>query len=294
MILHKRWGEVVRLGNFLFKYASLLGFSKKYNTELYLPNHYMFNYFKHKPNFDNGIEFDLEINERVLYYDEEHWNQYSTDFISKKVNFSLSSFLQSPKYWEDNLSYVNEMLLFDDKLINEVKKTYEIPLSKKTIGLSIRRGDFVNHHLFHQINEDFFLYSLSKYFPDWEDYNLIFFCDDYNWIRETFKGDNVYYADGNFINQDYHNNPMEQLMYGSLCDNFIISNSTFSWWLGYLSTNVKDNGGKVIHSGKNIRGQLESKSNPLDYYHKNWIISDFYETPNININELTTRKIYAK
>jgi hypothetical protein len=294
MILHKKWGEVVRIGNFLFKYASLLGFSKKYNTELFLPNHYMFDYFKHKPNFDNGIEFDLEIQERILSYDEDHWNQYSKDFVNKKVNFSLGSFLQSAKYWEDNFLYVAKMMEFDNALINKVKETYKIPLSKKTIGISIRRGHFINHNQYYQLNEEFFLYSLDKYFPDWEDYNLIFFSDDYNWIRETFKGDTVYYSDGNFVNQDYHNNPMEQLMYGSLCDNFIISNSTFSWWLAYLSTNIKNNGGKVVHSGKNIRGYLESNANPLDYYHTNWVISDFFEKSNIDINTLTTRKIYAK
>jgi len=294
MILHKKWGEIVRLGNFLFKYASLLGLSKKYNTELYLPNHYMFDYFKNKPNFDNGMSYDMEITEPKLSYDEEYWKQYKEDFITKKVNFNLGAFLQSPKYWEDNKTYVNEMFSFDDTQLNNVKEKYKTSLSKKTIGISIRRGDFVNNYQYYQINEDFFIYSLDKYFPDWEDYNLIFFCDDYNWIRENFKGDNVYYSDGNFVGKDYFQNPMEQLMYGSLCDNFIISNSTFSWWLAYLAVNIKNNNGKVVHSGKNIRGPLESSANPLDYYHKDWITSDFFINPNVDIRSLSTIKIYNK
>ena len=73
MILHKRWGEVVRLGNFLFKYASLLGISKKYETEFYVPTHYMFDYFKNKPMIDGGINPDLEIYEKSHSYDPENF-----------------------------------------------------------------------------------------------------------------------------------------------------------------------------------------------------------------------------
>jgi hypothetical protein len=291
MILHKRWGEVVRLGNFLFKYASLMGISKKYETDFYVPNHYMFDYFKHKPMIDDGINFDIEIYENRHSYDPENLENYKNDFKNKNVNFALNYFLQSPKYWEGNESYVNEMFSFNDGIVDKIKETYKVSLSKKNIGISIRRGDFVNHRGFWQLPVEFYLYSLLKYFPDWEDYNLILFCDDYQWIRNTFKGDNVYYSDGNFVNGDYNKNPMDQLIYGSLCDNFIISNSTFSWWLGYLAINCKNNKGKVIHSGKNLNNHLLNGSDTNDYYHKDWIKSDFFDLTDFDFNELKKIKI---
>lgn len=291
MILHKKWGEIVRLGNFLFKYASLLGISKKYEVDFFVPRHYMFDYLKNKPNFDDGIPVDLEIFEKKHSYDPENLEKYKEDFKSKNVNFALNYFLQSPKYWEENEKYVNDLFTFEDKIVELIKNKYEKSLSKKTIGISIRRGDFVNHFGYWQLGIEFYLYSLEKYFPDWEDYNIILFCDDYSWIRNNFHGQNVFYADGNFVNQDYHQNPMEQLIYGSLCDNFIISNSTFSWWLGYLAVNCKNNNGIVVHSGKNLNNNLAVDSNPLDYYHKNWITSDFCDRTDININNLTTNKI---
>lgn len=295
MILHKKWGEIIRLGNFMFKYASLLGLSKRYNTELYLPKHYMFDYFLNNVNYDNNIPFDIEIVERYHKYDIEYWDKFKNDFISKNVNISLNSFLQSPKYWQDNEDYIKKMLLFKPDIIDSIKKKYKESLKRKTIGISIRRGDFLNNAGFYQLPIEFYIYSLEKYFPNWKDYNIILFSDDYDWIRKTFIGNNIYYSDGNFINDDYNNNPMEQLIYGSLCDNFIISNSTFSWWLSYLAVNCKEDGkGIVIHSGKNLCGNLEIGSDINDYYHKDWICSDFLSIKNINYNDLSTNILWKR
>jgi hypothetical protein len=288
MILHKRWGDILGLGNFMFKYASLLGLSKRYNTELYLPKYYMFDYFLNDINHDNNIPFDIEIVERFHKYDIEYWDQFKNDFITKNVNISLNSFLQSSKYWEDNEDYIKKMLLFKPDIINNIKEEHKESLSKKTIGISIRRGDFLNNPNFYQLPTEFFLYTLERYFSNWKDYNIVLFCDDYTWLKNTFKGNNIYYADD-------MNHPMKLLVYGSLLDNFIISNSTFSWWLAYLAVNCKeDNKGIVIHSGKNLSGCLENGSNVNDYYHKDWICSDFLSLNNINYNNLSTNILWKK
>ena len=282
MLLNKQWGEIVRLGNFMFKYASVLGIANKYNTPVCFPNNYMFNYFKNEIIIDTGIEPDINIGERVHYYDPELFEQFTNDFKTKNVNIMLNCFLQSPKYWERCEEYVIEMLKFKEFELDKIKIKYEIPLSKKTIGISIRRGDFIGHGYYWQIPTEFYLYALEKHFPDWLEYNIILFSDDPNWIRTTFNGDNIFYSNGDFLDTNYFNNPMEQLLYGSLCDNFIISNSTFSWWLGYLATNCKKSG-KVVHSGKNVTPLFDKQyqqSNVNDYYHKNWIKSDFFDIEN--------------
>lgn len=270
MITMTDFGKVLRTGNFLFQYASLLGLSRRYNTELCMPSNFMFNYFENPPIICDNLKTDMEVFEINHYYDPEHWNQFSEDFKNKTVNFRLNSFLQSPKYWEDNKDFVIEKLRFKPELIEAVRIKYAEALSRKTIGISIRRGDFVNHGVFYQIPVDFYMASVKKYFNDYEDYNLIFFSDDPVWIRENFKGPNIYYSDGDFTGSNYNNDPMEQLIYGSLCDNFVISNSTFSWWLGYYAVNMKNSDGKVIHCGHNLTNNVLN-SNPDDYYHQDWI-----------------------
>jgi hypothetical protein len=276
MILHKKWGEVLRMGNFMFKYASLLGLSKRYDTELVIPNHYMFDYFENKIKIDENLPYDKEITERNFFYDIDFFDSISDDIKSKNINFTLSTFLQSYKYWEEHKDYVHSMLRFKPSEIDKIKKKYSEALSKKTIGISIRRGDFVNHGTFFQINLDFYLKSLNDYFPNIEEYNIIAFCDDYSWIRQNLKLDNVYYADGDFVGVNFKNDPFEQLILGSLCENFIIGNSTFSWWLAYLSKNCNNSNGIVIHSGKNFKGFMEQNFRKEDFYHPSWIESNFY------------------
>lgn len=286
MILHKNWGETIRLGNWLFKYASLLGISKKHNESLYLPVHYMFDYFNLSPNIDDGYSFDCELYEPTMKYNQSYYDEIITKNKNKIINCNLSTFLQSPKYWEDFKFFVHEHLKFNNFFVDEIKNKYEKIFKKDTIGVSIRRGDYVGHPQFHQLDPSFYLYSLEKYFPNWEKYNIVFFCDDSEWVRSNFKGDNIFYADGNFVGSDYWMNPMEQLILGSLCKNFIISNSTFSWWLSYYAVNINNPSGLVIHSGK----YTTLDSDTSDYYHNSWICSDFFDNENKELK--TIKKIY--
>ena len=58
--------------------------------------------------------------------------------------------------------------------------------------------------------------------------------DDIDWCKEIFTGDNFIFNDTvpeNLIKGHF------DLAVGSLCDDFIISNSTFSWWMSYLGQN---------------------------------------------------------
>lgn len=64
------------------------------------------------------------------------------------------------------------------------------------------------------------------------------FSDDIQWVRENVNtGCLTYYEDGT--------DPVwEKLRLMSACKHFIISNSTFSWWVQYLSRN----GDKIVIS----------------------------------------------
>ena len=104
---------------------------------------------------------------------------------------------------------------------------------------------------------------------------LLFFSDDIEHAKKIFKDYNFYYAEPNnthvneYNNKNYHSNPMEQLAYMSLCDNFIISQSTFSWWGAYMGLYKKS--GKVVHSGKVFSETGPMKDcNTSTYYLPTW------------------------
>ena len=64
---------------------------------------------------------------------------------------------------------------------------------------------------------------------------------------------------------------IEQLVLGSKCDDFVISNSTFSWWTAWLGE--KENS-KVIRPLKNFRGDFAKKKIDIDYFPERWISFD--------------------
>jgi hypothetical protein len=55
---------------------------------------------------------------------------------------------------------------------------------------------------------------------------------------------------------------MEQVVTGTHCDDFIISNSTFSWWIVWLGEKTES---KVICPIKNFRGRIFQLDNK-DFY----------------------------
>jgi hypothetical protein len=77
---------------------------------------------------------------------------------------------------------------------------------------------------------------------------------------------NVHFADELGCKKD-----IEQLALMSLCDHFIISNSTFSWWGAYLGEKEHS---KIIHPAYHFAGKLLQTSNAKDYYPERWINFD--------------------
>jgi len=62
-----------------------------------------------------------------------------------------------------------------------------------------------------------------------DDRNVIVFSDDPAWCTETF-------TDDRFLISENTDNRVDMCLM-SLCNDFIIANSTFSWWGAWLSAN---------------------------------------------------------
>lgn len=115
------------------------------------------------------------------------------------------------------------------------KLLYEVITSRNSVCLSVRRGDFENNDYFRSLHsvchKEYFMEAIEKIKELVENPVFIFFSDDIEWVNENIQtGCETYSEDGT--------DPVwEKLRMMSLCKHFIISNSTFSWWAQYLSTN---------------------------------------------------------
>ncbi len=283
MICHNMWGKHLRLGNFLYVYYSLLCICKRTGQQLVLPDWYMWKYLRYPPQIDEGVIPDETFPFRTNTWsrEEQDWlYQYFTDNKDRVININLGGNNQSELWFQDELEYIKEMSRFKPDVIAGICKKYAHILGngKKTIGVGVRRGDFVGHGVFYQIPVDWYTRALEAEFPDWRDCNILFFSDHIEECKQLFHGDNFYFAEPNNTHTHadnfkyYHNDPMEQFILGTLVQGFIGGNSTFTWWQMWY---VHNNGYKVVHSGKNLSeaGEQEFGRNP-DFYPKNWTLHE--------------------
>lgn len=261
MITFSKFGKYGNLGNQLHQLATLIGFSEKYQCEFVLPP------WKYSDNFINPpiqkiVETDFLVEEPFYHYTPDFWDLFAIDFRFKTVD--ILGWLQSEKYWLHCKDKVIDALKFRDNIYALVKTKYAEALSKSTIAISIRRGDFITDPNFYLLPLEYYLQALKRCFPNYKDYNIIIFTDDFNYCKINIRHlPNIFFAS--------HLDAIGQLCLMSLCDHFIISNSTFSWWGAMLGEKKHS---VIIRSPYQIAGELLKKFDNKDYYPDRWHVFD--------------------
>lgn len=253
MIIFSRLGKKGNLGNQMFQIASTIGIALKNNQEFSFSKWEYSVYFqKEFPEIKKNESFQI-IKEKSFKYNE---------LKIEKGNYDLNGWLQSEKYFDKRNT--KELFLFEEKFFNCLLNNHKPLFNKKTILISIRRGDFINHPHYFQLSFKFYFLALIKNFPDWEERNLIFTSDDIAYCKYHFS-----FLKSAFFLEEL--SAIEQLALGSQCDDFIISNSTFSWWLAWLG---EKRNSKIIRPIKNFRDEFALKNDDSDYFPSRWISFD--------------------
>jgi hypothetical protein len=140
---------------------------------------------------------------------------------------------------------------------------YEKIENTNSVCVTIRRGDFLLDQFiksFYICTPEYFKKGIEKINNIIKNPQYIVFSDDIEWCKKnmSFPEGTVYESGNDPIYEKI------RLMYS--CKNFIISNSTFSWWAQYLSRNER----KVVIAPK-VWNKFEY-ADPI--YDKDWIIID--------------------
>lgn len=116
----------------------------------------------------------------------------------------------------------------------KLKREIEKACKNNSIAVHIRRGDYVNNSILAPLKKDYYENAVRILNTKIKDPIYYIFSDDTSWVKKNLNlpvRNMVYASDLNLL-YDY-----EEFELMRSCKNFIIANSTFSWWAAWLSEN---------------------------------------------------------
>lgn len=120
-------------------------------------------------------------------------------------------------------------------VLEQNKDFYTHIKNSQSVCITIRRGDYLtSEHVkdFFQCDESYFLKGINVIKSKVENPVFFFFSDDLEYSKEFAE---TYLSAGDEYYIENPNNPIwEKVRIMSACKHFIISNSTFSWWVQFL------------------------------------------------------------
>jgi len=234
MLTFNNIGNLGRLANQMFQYASLKGIARNRGFEFAIPpeesfgetdlnvrNEFinLYNTFPAIKNNTIGVYPNRLNGERMHTFDEDLFNNCPD-------NIDLFGYFQTEKYFKHIEDEIREDFKFSQELTDMCKEVIDGMGGGDTISLHIRRGDYVvnpNHPVQPLEYYDEALKCLPQNFP------VIVFSDDPKWCHEQglFSGDRFNISDDNSADFD--------LCLMSMCKCHVIANSSYSWWGAWLA-----------------------------------------------------------
>lgn len=251
------------LGNQMFDYAFTYLLGKTFEETIYADVQY---YKDHK--FHNSLElervFDITLKRAKVwdivkmawyfpnYYIDYHLRRYlpnrksqyyepiggvySPETLKQVKNRYYYGYWQDHKYYDDIRDELREVFRFKISLNEKNQKIMNDLLSSDgSVGIHIRRGDYLNHPVYKDIcTYEYYAKAIALIQEKIENPVFYIFSNDILWcknnIEKLISGCKVVYVDWNKGEDSYCD--MQLLM---ACKTLIIANSSFSWWAAYLN-----------------------------------------------------------
>lgn len=218
--------------------------------------YYMF-LSKKSNGFDKMVSIQPKLNKLGMYCVPDGYIKLEKSLSKNKV---MIGYYQSINYFNKNKAVIVNELKVKDKVLDKNKKLIDEIKKCNSVCVHIRRGDYVGS--IHQVcNTDYYLKAIKVMETKIKNPHFYIFSDDIEWVKKNIDfGNDVTYIEGN--NPNY-----EELRLMYTCKNFIISNSSFSWWAQYLTDNKKR---ITIAPSK----WFKNANQKVDIYEDDWILID--------------------
>jgi hypothetical protein len=228
------------IGNQLFQIATSYALAKQQDVSFAIidqqfegagtgshPSKYYANLFQRVPRITIS-----KNNTPIRVYKEPKWTYTPiTESVQPNIILQLDGYFQSEQYFQEYSSEIKQLftppggiqqwLKTNSVIFEQFPELFE---DHDFCFIGVRRGDYVAKAAFHNpCGMDYFSKALAA-LPATRYY---IGSDDIAWCKQHFQGSQFVFFD---IQDD-----LTQLIMGCLFKNYIIANSTFHWWMSFLS-----------------------------------------------------------
>ncbi|OGG16302.1 hypothetical protein A3D77_02485 [Candidatus Gottesmanbacteria bacterium RIFCSPHIGHO2_02_FULL_39_11] len=198
-----------------------------------------------------------------IYYEKSF--HYDRSFERIRDNSYLIGYFQSEKYFLSIANILRRELRLNEKLSSESKELREYISDVNSISINIRRGDYVTNHIISRrhgfIGADYIHQAVSVIRKRVKNPHFFLFSDDIEWVKNNI----ILSYPATYVDINYPDRVEEDLILGSLCKHHILTNSTFSWWVGWLNPNASS----IVIAPRNWFYKL--KVSTKDLFPSSWI-----------------------
>ena len=235
MLTFNNLGNLGRLANQMFQYASLKGIARKHGYDYAIPpvNFFgqndllvrndklnIYDVFNIDKNNTINVVRNPMLQERMFEFDKEL-------FESCPDNVDLYGYYQSPKYFDHIKDEIKSDFTFTKETQSICDEMFDsFDNGRNVISLHIRRTDYTSNPN-HPVQPISYYEKALKNFDRNE--HIIVFSDDPDWCQQQklFDNDDILISEGNDADID--------LCLMSKCNYHIIANSSYSWWGAWLA-----------------------------------------------------------
>ena len=251
-------GKNGRMGNQMFQYAALVGIAKQCGFDFRIPDHSKASYFNRKVGANIITEYHelqhcfemLHCGDRYGLIDGDEIELHESHEFCEELfrecpnHVTLNGYFQSEKYFKNAEKLVRLDFRFKEHIIEEVEKHYSEYLKNKPISILVRdfnpEYDYPNCENNHvNIPSEFYEKSIDILGRD-RTYIICSNNIELTKKQKVFQGDNFIFNE--VVPDDIYKGHFD-LCLMSMCQDFIISNSTFAWWGAWLG---KGEGKRVL------------------------------------------------
>jgi len=231
----------------------------------------------------NGTVAQGKSNERktFIFYDNFQSLTFFDNFRPElKVLFSLENHIKNTKGEYGNVIYFEELL--------------ENIQSTESIGVHVRRGDYVGSDDHTPLPMSYYLAAMKKMTTIKANARFFLFSDSIASVEGEFRKLNLTQKyPVRFVYGKYGMTTLQEFYLMGKCKNFIIPNSTYSWWVAYLHSSREK---AVVIAPFPRFPESDFKKNPnrknlerkLQLYPSKWILINPWS------QSLNTTSIYSK